>query len=267
MFFVDFFVGSLAMQFQLVGELDFYTTLFPQFAMLQQPGSTQMESIIDFHHDLMTFLVFIVFFVTYVLGYTWYKSDWRNPSFFVGSWDHQFTHFASLEIIWTLIPMLILFSIGGPSFALLYSAEDLLKCNLTLKVIGAQWYWIYEYGDAFWGENPISIESRMVDEDMLQFGETRLLAVDNPVLLPAESRIRFLITSIDVIHSWAVPSLAIKLDACPGRLNETFSFILREGHYYGQCSEICGINHGFMPIHVVAVDSGSFSNMVLNSTK
>jgi heme/copper-type cytochrome/quinol oxidase subunit 2 len=262
----SFFVLNVLKVFKfnlyLAFEMGIFTTLFPKTGLLQQPGSTQMESIIDFHHDLMTFIVFIVFFVTYLLIYAWYKSDWRNPSFFVGAWDHQFTHYATLEIIWTLIPMLILFSIGGPSFALLYSAEDLLKCNLTLKVIGAQWYWIYEYGDSFWGNFPVTIESRMVDEDMLMLGESRLLSVDNPVLLPAEIRVRFLITSIDVLHSWAIPSLGIKLDACPGRLNETFTYILREGHYYGQCSEICGINHGFMPIHIVAVDISTFTDFI-----
>ncbi len=249
-------------ELHLINESSFYSIFFPEAGFMQHPGSTQMESIIDFHHDLMTYLVFIVFFVTYILAFVWYQSDWRNASFFVGSWDHQFTHYAGLEIVWTLIPMLILFSIGGPSFALLYSAEDLLKCNITLKVIGAQWYWIYEYGDAMWGDNPITLESRMVDEEMLVLGESRLLAVDNPILLPAEVRIRFLITSLDVLHSWAVPALGIKLDACPGRLNETFTFILREGHYYGQCSEICGINHGFMPIHVVAVDPAVFAEWI-----
>jgi cytochrome c oxidase subunit 2 len=158
-------------------------------------------------------------------------------------------HSASLEIFWTIIPTLILILIAIPSFSLLYSMDEIRDPEVTIKVIGHQWYWSYEY---FYGAT-FSLDSYMLHESELKKGALRLLFVDNPLILPINTEIRLLITSSDVLHSWAVPSFGIKIDAVPGRLNQVSLFIKREGRFYGQCSELCGVNHAFMPISVWAV--------------
>jgi heme/copper-type cytochrome/quinol oxidase subunit 2 len=135
---------------------------------------------------------------------------------------------------------------------------------LTLKVIGSQWFWSYEYSDfstSDWGDS-LGFDSYMVSTDDLVKGSFRLLEVDNRVLLPINTHIRVLVTATDVLHSWAIPSFGIKVDACPGRLSQAFIFIKREGVYYGQCSEICGVNHGFMPIVIKGVSVDSFTNWI-----
>ena len=132
--------------------------------------------------------------------------------------------------------------------------DEIIDPIITLKVIGSQWYWSYEYSDNLeFADEPLIFDSYMVQDNDLEIGQFRLLEVDNRVVVPTNSHIRVLITASDVLHSWAIPSLGLKLDACPGRLNQTSMFIKREGVFYGQCSEICGINHGFMPIVVEAV--------------
>lgn len=169
-----------------------------------------------------------------------------------------------IEIIWTIIPAIILLIMAIPSITFLFrfiepstSFIEQLGC-LTVKIIGHQWYWTYEYIIPVKNENGIlayttkEFDSYMIPEDMLQPGDLRLLEVDNALHLPVGIPIRLLITSTDVIHSWAVPSLGIKVDAVPGRLNEVYLYIIRKGEFYGQCSELCGVNHGFMPIKVVA---------------
>jgi cytochrome c oxidase subunit 2 len=146
-----------------------------------------------------------------------------------------------------------------PSFTLLYSMDDWEQPDLTLKIIGNQWFWTYEYSDyifTFWNKYKGSFEydSYMLLEKELYWGELRLLEVDNRICIPLYTNIRLLITSSDVLHCWTIPSLGVKLDACPGRLNQTFFFTNRRGVFYGQCSEICGINHGFMPIVLESVN-------------
>ncbi len=167
-----------------------------------------------------------------------------------------------LEIIWTIIPAVILLIIAIPSIMFLFkflepsAFEDL--GGLTVKITGHQWYWSYEYivpGQTEEGVDTYvnkEFDSYMIPEEMLQPGDLRLLEVDNSLHLPVGVPIRLLITSADVIHSWAVPSLGVKVDAIPGRLNEVYLLIFREGEFYGQCSELCGVNHGFMPIKVLA---------------
>ena len=140
-----------------------------------------------------------------------------------------------------------------PSFALLYSIDEVVDPSLTVKCIGNQWYWSYEYSDFENSIGNITFDSYMVPEDELEIGELRLLEVDNRVVVPVNTHIRLLITAADVLHSWAVPSLGVKVDACVGRLNQTSLFILRQGVFYGQCSEICGVGHANMPIVVEAV--------------
>jgi heme/copper-type cytochrome/quinol oxidase subunit 2 len=166
-------------------------------------------------------------------------------------------HNTFVEILWTLLPCVILLLIAIPSFSLLYAIEDFTIIESSVKIVGNQWYWTYELP-----ANGVEyiFDSVMVPEvDLNQTNNgLRLLEVDNRLLLPIEKQIRLFITSTDVLHSWAVPSLGVKMDACPGRLNQVALWINRRGTYYGQCSEICGINHSFMPIIVQATDETQF---------
>lgn len=168
-------------------------------------------------------------------------------------------HNTKLEIIWTIIPTIILIFIAVPSFILLYSLDEVINPSITLKAIGHQWYWSYEYSD-YTEENSINFDSYMITENDLEFGQFRLLEVDNRIVLPVNTHIRVLITAGDVLHSWAVPSMNVKADAVPGRLNQLTLFIKRPGVYYGQCSELCGVNHAFMPIVIEAVSLWNYSN-------
>ena len=328
------------------------------------PASPVMEGIVSFHHDLFFFLVMILTFVMYILGrcIVLFNKD-VNPQPIV------VTHAPVLEVVWTVIPAFILILIAVPSFSLLFSLEEFVNPLLTIKVIGHQWYWSYEFVDpsfllksiftlqvskeqgplnpvvggepSLWKDltpeeeenfsfivaldnlfnnnyttaqlreifapfplswddqqhlyelgliekqrvadkaaldakrsdrnatalkkakeflpnlnnNVIfSYDSYMLTSDNVSHAELRLLEVDNKLYLPARTNIRFVVTSADVLHSWAIPALGIKVDACPGRLNQVCNFINRPGTFYGQCSEICGVNHGFMPINVVAID-------------
>jgi cytochrome c oxidase subunit 1 len=211
----------------------------------QDPASPIMEGITDLHHDIFFFLIVVVIFVLWILT--------KSVIFFSNNKVRytQVIHDTPLEIIWTIIPSLLLMVISIPSFALLYAIDEVSRPTLTFKTIGHQWYWYYEYGDIVSTVKYIlKFDSYLVLEEDLTFGSLRLLEVDSRIVLPIKVQIRILITSSDVLHSWAVPSLGIKLDACPGRLNQTFVYIKRCGIFYGSCSEICGINHGFMPIVV-----------------
>ncbi len=214
---------------------------------IQDPASPIAEGMFFFHNYLMLFLVGIGIFVLWMLCCSLYYSS-LNPV--------KFAHSNVLEIVWTIIPAVILLIIAVPSFTLLYSLDELIEPTITLKIIGHQWYWSYEYSDYLIKEQKsldISFDSYMVQNSDLTPGALRLLEVDRRVMLPVDTHIRLLVSSSDVLHSWAIPSFGIKIDACPGRLSQGFLFVKREGVYYGQCSEICGINHGFMPIVVKVV--------------
>ena len=171
-----------------------------------------------------------------------------------------------IEIVWTIVPALVLLLVAIPSFTLLYSMDEVLDPMLTLKVIGHQWFWSYEYSDyttlSSLTDTSFIYDSYMILEEDLAIGEFRLLEVDHRVVLPTHTHIRVLVTSTDVLHSWAIPSLGLKIDACPGRLNQVSTFINRPGVYYGQCSEICGINHGFMPIALEAVNFKDYASWI-----
>jgi cytochrome c oxidase subunit 2 len=216
----------------------------------QDPATPVMEGIIVLHHDLLFVLTVIGAFVSWILFRTAFLfSHENNPV------SSKMSHGTTIEIIWTVTPSIILMILAVPSFALLYSMDEIIDPSVTLKVIGHQWFWSYEYSDYSNENNEKSVvfESYMVTDEDLQPGQLRLLEVDNPVVLPIKTHIRVLVTSGDVLHSWAVPSLGVKIDACPGRLNQVSLFIKREGTFYGQCSELCGINHGFMPIMIDCV--------------
>ena len=255
------------------------------------PATPIMEGIINFHNDLMFFLVAIIIFVVWMLfrcvqiflapsGNQ--TINWASQTGFLGGlakdskirvktdkvnentkdllntvqiYSTGINHHTPIEIAWTVAPALILMVIAVPSFALLYSIEEFVEPSLTVKCTGHQWYWCYEYSnckDVDLAEhlNGYKFESYMVPTSDLDDGGLRLLEVDNRLSLPIKSHVQVTVTAADVLHSWAVPSLGIKVDACPGRLNQTSIFIKRPGVFYGQCSEICGVNHGFMPIVV-----------------
>jgi len=219
----------------------------------QEPATPIMEGIIDFHHDIMFYLFIVAGVVFWMLGATIYFFGIakKSPMFF--------SHHVSLEIIWTIIPAIILMLIAVPSFALLYAIDELINPLMTLKVVGHQWYWNYQYADFATKRSEILLfDSYMIKDDELALGYERLLETDFRVIVPSRIHLRILITSTDVLHSWAVPSLGVKLDACPGRLNETNAFIKRNGLFFGQCSEICGINHGFMPIALHAIPTNYY---------
>jgi cytochrome c oxidase subunit 2 len=226
----------------------------------QDPATPTVEGMLHFHNYLMIFLIAVVLFVLWMLfRVTSYYGANLNPV------AQKFTHSSLLEIIWTIIPAFILVLVAIPSFALLYSLEELIDPVVTLKIVGHQWYWSYEYSDYVSLNGSVermNFDSYMVQENDLTKGAFRLLEVDNRVMLPKKTHIRLLITSADVLHSWAVPSFGIKVDACPGRLSQAALFIKREGTFYGQCSEICGINHGFMPIVVNSVPSNYFISWI-----
>jgi len=164
-----------------------------------------------------------------------------------------------LETIWTITPALILIAIAFPSFRLLYLLDEVISPTLTVKIVGHQWYWSYEYSDFCTDSgDSIDFDSYMIPEADLESGQFRLLDVDNRMVIPADTHVRLIITGADVIHSFAVPSLGLKLDACPGRLNQVSFLAERAGVFYGQCSEICGVYHGFMPVVVEAVSTPDF---------
>jgi cytochrome c oxidase subunit 2 len=221
----------------------------------QDASTPVMEGIINLHHDLMFFITFILFFVLVVLVRTLMFFNLQSLDANSGK---NVVHGTVLEIVWTVLPSIILIIVALPSFALLYSIDEIVDPALTIKCIGHQWYWSYEYSDFEAQIGVINFDSYMIPEDELEIGELRLLEVDNRIVVPVNTHIRLLITSADVLHSWAVPSLGVKLDACPGRLNQTTVFLLRRGVFFGQCSEICGAAHSNMPIVVESVSLNKY---------
>jgi cytochrome c oxidase subunit 2 len=228
-------------------------------ASFQDPATPIVEGIINLHHDIVLYETIIFGLVSWIFLRTIYLfADSKTNTY-----RFPVNHNSVLEFVWTLIPALILLVIAIPTFALLYGMDDIIAPEITIKVLGHQWYWRYEYADyQFANKTCMTIESYMVRDGDLEWGQLRLLEVDNRLVLPINTNIRLLITAADVLHSWAVPSLGIKLDACPGRINQTALYINRAGVFYGQCSEICGVNHGFMPIVVEAVSVDNFNDHV-----
>ncbi len=222
----------------------------------QKAASPVMEKI-EHLHDLLLVVIFaIVALVFGLLLYVCIKFSKKNnpvPS--------TTSHNTFIEIVWTLIPLLILIVIAIPSFKTLNYMEKIKDTELTLKVVGHQWYWSYQYPD----NEGLSFDSYIIGDEQLKPGQIRLLEVDNRVVLPVDTNVRVLITSYDVIHSWSVPSLGIKTDAVPGRTNETWVRVDKPGVYYGQCSEICGVGHGFMPIAIEAVSKEDFATWLEQS--
>ena len=231
------------------GSVTYNDAAMPWQLWFQNPATPIMEGIIRFHHDRMFVLVRVCVFVSWMLmRCVVHFNEWKNKK------PSQVVHGTVIEVVWTIVPARILVAIAIPSFALLYSVDERVDPARTVKVVGHQWYWTYEYSDRADDEgNGRELESYMLPDDELAPGNRRLLEVDNRRVRPVDTHVRRIITAADVLHSWAVPSFGIKVDACPGRLNQVSLFITRPGVYYGQCSEICGVNHGFMPIAVEAM--------------
>ena len=215
----------------------------------QNPASDSMRDIVSFHNNLLLpIIVAISVFVLFLMLYACVRfraSANPNPS--------KRTHNVTVEILWTLIPCLILIVMAVPSFKILYKQDTIPKADLTIKAVGYQWYWGYEYPD----EN-IIFDSYMIEEKDLRADQPRLLAVDNEVVVPVNKVVKVLITANDVLHAWALPAFGVKRDAVPGRINETWFKAEKEGTYYGQCSELCGIKHAFMPITVKVVSEEDY---------
>jgi cytochrome c oxidase subunit 2 len=225
---------------------------------LQQAATPVMDRIIWFHDFLLYIITGIAGFVLVLLIVVMVRFNARaNPV------PSRTTHNTFIEIAWTLIPIMILMVIAVPSFKLLFLQLNVPPADLTVKATGNQWYWTYSYPD----NGQFQFDSLMLKEDQRKPDQPRLLAVDNEMVVPVNKIVRVITTGSDVIHSFAVPSFGIKIDAVPGRINETWFKAMREGVYYGQCSELCGKNHAFMPIEVRVVSEQAFAAWVEDAKK
>ncbi len=232
---------------------------------LPEPVTPTMERLTSLHDGLLILVTVITLFVMSLLLYVMVRfRESRNPN------PSSTTHHTVLEVAWTVVPILILVFLCIPSFRLLYFMDRVEKPDMTIKAIGRQWYWTYEYPD----QKIEPFDAYMIKEaDWARFGpeekarRPRLLAVDNEVVVPVDTTVRVLVTSTDVMHAWAVPSFGVKLDAIIGRVNETWFKVTKPGLYYGQCSQICGTGHAYMPIAVRVVSKAEFEQWVAKQKK
>nr|YP_011010175.1 cytochrome c oxidase subunit 2 [Halobates melleus]WPW46699.1 cytochrome c oxidase subunit 2 [Halobates melleus] len=216
----------------------------------QDPNSPLMEQLMFFHDNTMIILIMI----TTIIAWIMFKMLFNKMI------NRFMMENQMIEIIWTIIPAMILILIALPSLRILYMMDETKNPTLTIKAIGHQWYWSYEYSDF----KNIEFESYMKPTSEIENNEFRLLETDNRITLPMNNQIRIIVTATDVLHSWTIPSLGIKIDAIPGRLNQGSMFINRPGIMYGQCSEICGANHSFMPIMIESVNTKQFISWLKN---
>nr|AAQ01632.1 cytochrome c oxidase subunit II [Percus politus] len=216
----------------------------------QDSASPLMEQMMFFHDHTMMILTMITMLVGYLMM-TLSQNKYMNRYLLEGQ---------TIEVVWTILPAITLVFIALPSLKLLYLLDEISNPSMTLKSLGHQWYWSYEYSDF----KNIEFDSYMTPINEMKIDNFRLLDVDNRVVLPFNTQIRILVTATDVIHSWTVPSLGVKIDATPGRLNQTNFLMNRSGLFYGQCSEICGANHSFMPIMIESVPTDTFVQWIFN---
>ncbi len=225
---------------------------------MQPAGSPVREHIDSLHNELLIISTLIVLLVLALLGYVMLRFNARkNPT------PTRTSHNAVIEVSWTVIPVLVLVVIAIPSFRLMYYMDRAPQADMTLKITAHQWYWTYDYPD----QGDFTFDSNIIPDDQLKPGQLRLLDVDNRAVVPVDTTIRLLVTSTDVIHSFFVPSLGIQEYAIPGRLNEAWTRIPKEGVYYGQCNQLCGINHAFMPIAIQAVSKADFLKWVAEAKR
>ena len=224
-----------------------------------QPAATPVrEHLSALHDELLVIITLITLFVLGLLVYAmWRFNERRHPA------PTRTSHNTVIEMLWTVIPVLILVIIAIPSFKLMYYMDRVPDPEMTIKVTGHQWYWSYEYPD----QGGLTFDSNIIPENELKPGQKRLLDVDNPLVVPADTVIRVQITGTDVIHSWFIPSFGVQEYAIVGRLNESWMKVEHEGTYYGQCNQICGVNHAFMPIKIEALSKGAFQNWLVDAKK
>uniref|UniRef100_A0A8K1HNY9 Cytochrome c oxidase subunit 2 n=2 Tax=Geoscapheinae TaxID=112912 RepID=A0A8K1HNY9_9NEOP len=215
---------------------------------LQDSASPIMEQLIYFHDHTLMIIIMILMVVTYMM-FTLIFNSFTNRFLLEGQ---------LIEVAWTIAPAIILIFIAIPSLRLLYLMDEINNPTITLKTIGHQWYWSYEYSDFL----KVEFDSYMIPQNEMNNNNFRLLDVDNRASLPMNTFIRIIITATDVLHSWTIPSLGVKADATPGRLNQSSFLINRPGVFYGQCSEICGANHSFMPIVIESISTNKFINWI-----
>uniref|UniRef100_A0AAU7BA97 Cytochrome c oxidase subunit 2 n=1 Tax=Ceuthophilus sp. TaxID=3073481 RepID=A0AAU7BA97_9ORTH len=219
---------------------------------LQNSASPLMEQLTFFHDHTMLILFMITILVAYIMS-----------SLFFNKYIHRLLlEGQNIEIIWTILPAITLIFIALPSLRLLYLLDETLDPIISIKTIGHQWYWSYEYMDF---QSIQEFDSYMIPYNENNIDGFRLLDVDNRTILPMNLQIRILVTAADVLHSWTIPALGVKVDATPGRLNQTNFFLNRPGLFFGQCSEICGANHSFMPIVIESTNTNSFISWIKNS--
>jgi|SRR5579871_410890 len=242
-------LNNLLFKFNLISII-FIDAAEPWQLSFQDGASPSFEGITELHDQIIFYLVIILLGVGWILFSIIINFNSNNNKIVYKYHNHG----TLIELIWTITPALILIAIAFPSFKLLYLMDEVIDPAITIKALGHQWYWSYEYSD-FINDKGESIEfdSYIIPTEELEEGQLRLLEVDNRIVVPIGTHIRFIVTGADVIHSFAVPSLGLKIDAVPGRLNQTSVLIEREGVFYGQCSEICGVHHGFIPIVIEAV--------------
>nr|YP_011010344.1 cytochrome c oxidase subunit 2 [Metrocoris tigrinus]WPW46959.1 cytochrome c oxidase subunit 2 [Metrocoris tigrinus] len=218
---------------------------------MQDANSPLMEQLILFHDKTMTILIMITTMIMWLM----YKMLFNKKI------NRFMMENQMIEIIWTIIPTLILIMIALPSLRILYMMDETKTPTITMKAIGHQWYWSYEYSDF----KNVEFDSYMKPTNEITMNEFRLLETDNRIVLPMNNQIRILVTATDVLHSWTIPCMGIKIDAIPGRLNQGLMFFNRPGIMYGQCSEICGANHSFMPITIESVNTKMFIEWLKNN--
>lgn len=221
----------------------------PRETSLQESATPIMTDIVWFYYFLLAIMAGVVVLVLGLLIYVMIRFNSKaNPE------PSKTSHNTLIEVIWTIFPVLILIVIALPSFSLLFKELNIPDADMTVKTTGYQWYWGYEYPD----HNGISFTASMIAEEDLQPDQLRNLSVDNPMVVPVDTTVRMIVTGGDVIHSWTIPAFGVKIDAIPGRLNETWFRAERTGTFFGQCSELCGMNHAFMPIEVRVVEQAEF---------
>jgi cytochrome c oxidase subunit 2 len=224
-----------------------------------QPAATAVaRQMHDFDRLLLVIIISISAFVLALLVYAiWRYNEKANPT------PAKFSHNTLIEVIWTVVPLLILVVIAIPSFRLLYAQYEFPKADLTVKATGRQWYWSYQYPD----QGNFNFDSLLVEDADLKEGQPRLLAVDNEIVVPVNKVVHMLVTSSDVIHSWTIPAFGVKIDGIPGRVTRTWFKAEKTGVFYGQCSELCGSRHAFMPIAVRVVSEQDFASWVEKAKK
>jgi cytochrome c oxidase subunit 2 len=231
---------------------------------LQDPASSIMEGILLFNKHLLFIIIMIVILTGWLLFNTIYSYDEFNSSK-----PANFFHSNELEIVWTSLPALTLLTLASPSFSLLYSMDEISIPDFSIKILGHQWYWSYEISDfrSCLETKTLKYVCYMLTNEELHNckGFFRNLETNKRVILPTNTHMRLLVSAVDVLHSWTIPSFGLKIDACPGRLNQVNLFIKRFGVFFGQCSEICGVNHGFMPIVILTLPTSQYHYLIMTN--